>query len=361
VVEDRLQRVVSVTGTLAAEDQVSLGFKVPGRIETLDVDLGSRVRAGQALAQLAPVDYDLRVRQAESALQQARARLGLPPTGTDDSIDPHATAIVRSAKAVLDDARLTYDRIATFVTRGISARSELDAADAALKVADSRHQDALEEVRNRQAILAQRRSELELARQDLVDTRLVAPFPGMIRERSASLGQFVASGVPVVTLVRMHPLRLQADVPEREALAVRLGQDVRVRLEGDTRVYEGRVVRVSPVIDETSRSLRVEAEVANEAALIRPGSFASAEIVVASDTPALIVPQTAIVTFAGVEKVMAVENGRIVEKRIALGRRDAGRVEVLDGLTAGEVIVRQPGNLVDGEAVRIVSGEAPGD
>jgi RND family efflux transporter MFP subunit len=353
VVEDRLQRLVTVTGTLAAEDQVSLGFKVPGRLEMLPVDLGSQVQEGQVLARLLPVDYELRVRQAESALQQARARLGLAPDESVDDVDPQATAIVRQAKAVLDDAKLTYDRIATFVDRGISAKSELDAAAAALTVADSRHQDALEEVRNRQAILAQRRSELELARQDLVDTRILAPFAGMIRERSASLGQFVASGTPVVTLVRMHPLRLQADVPEREALAVRIGQEVRVRLEGDERVYAGRVARVSPVIDEATRSLRVEAEVANQAALIRPGSFATADIVVASDAAAVLVPSSAIVTFAGVEKVMTVEDGTIVEKRVSLGRRDNGRVEVLSGVATGAVVVTEPGNLVDGERVRI--------
>ncbi len=351
--EERLQRVVAVTGTLAAQDQVSLGFKVPGRIDTLDVDLGSRVQAGQRLARLLPVDYELRVRQAESGLQQARARLGLPPEGDSEDVDPDATAIVRQAKAVLDDARLTYDRLATFVQRGISAKSELDAADAALKVADSRHQDALEEVRNRQALLAQRKSELALAEQDLTDTVLVAPFSGMIRDRQASLGQFVAGGVPIVTLVRMHPLRLQADVPEREAMEVRVGQDVRVHLEGDAVVYAGRVVRVSPAIDETSRSLRVEAEVANQDARIRPGSFATAEIVVAASVPAIVVPLTSIVTFAGVDKVFTVVDGKVVERRVTLGRRESGRVEVLGGLDAGTPVIREPGNLVDGEAVRI--------
>lgn len=351
--DERLQRVVAVTGTLAAQDQVSLGFKVPGRIDTLDVDLGSQVQAGQRLARLLPVDYELRVRQAESGLQQARARLGLSPDGDNEDVDPEATAIVRQAKAVLDDAKLTYDRLATFVQRGISAKSELDAANAALKVADSRHQDALEEVRNRQALLAQRKSELALAEQDLVDTVLVAPFAGMIRDRQASLGQFVAGGVPIVTLVRMHPLRLQADVPEREAMEVRVGQEVRVHLEGDPEVYPGRIVRVSPAIDEASRSLRVEAEVANQNARIRPGSFATAEIVVAASVPAIVVPMTSIVSFAGVDKVLTVTDGKVVERRVTLGRREAGRVEVLDGLAAGEPVIREPGNLVDGEAVRI--------
>lgn len=351
--EERLQRVVAVTGTLAAQDQVSLGFKVPGRIETLDVDLGSRVQTGQTLARLLPVDFELRVQQSESGLKQARARLGLSPDGPEETVDPEGTAIVRQAKAVLDDAKLTYDRLATFVQRGISAKSELDAADAALKVADSRHQDALEEVRNRQAVLAQRKSELALARQALADTRLVAPFSGMIRDRQASLGQFVAAGVPIVTLVRMHPLRLQADVPERDAMEVRVGQTVQVHLEGDPDAYAGRIVRVSPAIDESSRSLRVEAEVANEAAKIRPGSFATAEIVVAASVPAVVVPASAIVTFAGVDKVLTIVEGKVAERRVTIGRREGGRVEIVDGLAAGDAVIREPGNLVDGEAVRI--------
>ncbi len=351
--EERLERVVAVTGTLAAQDQVSLGFKVPGRIDTIDVDLGSRVADGQTLARLVPVDYELRVQQAESAIQQARARLGLPPGDGDEDVDPEATAIVRQAKAVLDDAKLTYDRLATFVERGIAARSELDAADAALKVADSRHQDALEEVRNRQAVLAERKSELALARQQLEDTHLIAPFPGMIRERQASLGEFVAAGAPIVTLVRMHPLRLQADVPEREATQVRPGQEVHVHLEGDTTVYAGRIVRVSPAIDEASRSLRIEAEVDNRDARIRPGSFATAEIVVSADVPAVVVPVSAIVSFAGVDKVLTVVDGKVAERRVTIGRRQGERVEVVEGLEPEVLIIRQPGTLVDGEAVRV--------
>jgi RND family efflux transporter MFP subunit len=348
-----LVRTVTVTGTLAAEDQVALGFQVAGRVEAMAVDLGSRVQAGQVIARLAPVDFQLRVQQAEAALQQARARLGLDPRGASDQVEPESTAVVRQARAVLDEARLNHGRITTFVERGISSRAELDSADAALKVADGRYADALEEVRNRQALLMQRRTELELARQQLTDSTLLAPFSGVIRARAGSPGQYVTAGLPIATLVRMHPLRLQADVPERDASSVTVGQQVRVRAEGDATQYEGRVVRVSPAIDEQSRSLRIEAEVGNEAGTIRPGSFATADIVVASETPAIVVPASAIVTFAGVEKVLTVAAGKVVERRVELGRREGTSVEILRGLDAGELVIVEPGTLVDGEAVRV--------
>lgn len=351
--EAALVRAVTVTGTLAAEDQVALGFKVAGRIETINVDLGSRVQPGQVIARLVPVDFQLRVQQAEAALQQARARLGLDPKGTDERVDPEQTAVVRQARAVLDEAKLNHSRIKTFVDRGISSRAELDSADAALKVADGRYEDAVEEVRNRQALLSQRKTELAQARQELTDSTLLAPFGGVIRERTVSPGQYVNAGAPIATLVRMHPLRLQADVPEREASNVKVGQEVKVRVEGDPTAYAGRVVRVSPAIDEQSRSLRIEAEVANEAGTIRPGSFATADIVIAAGAPAIVVPSSAIVTFAGVEKVLTVADGKVVEKRVELGRREGASVEVLDGLQAGERVIVEPGNLVDGEAVRV--------
>jgi RND family efflux transporter MFP subunit len=351
--EAALVRAVTVTGTLAAEDQVAMGFKVAGRIQSINVNLGSRVAPGQTIATLAPVDFQLRVQQAEAALQQARARLGLDPTGQGGHVDPEKTPVVRQARAVLDEAKLSYSRVKTFVDRGISSKAELDSAEAALKVADGRYQDALEEVLNRQALLTQRKTELDQARQEMVDSILLAPFPGIIRERAVSPGQYVNAGAPIATLVRMHPLRLQADVPEREASNVKVGQEVKVRVEGDATVYPGRVVRVSPAIDEQSRSLRIEAQVGNEAATIRPGSFATGDIIVAASAPAIVVPSTAIVSFAGVEKVLTVADGKVVEKRVELGRREGRDVEITKGLNAGEPVIVEPGNLVDGETVRV--------
>jgi HlyD family secretion protein len=157
----------------------------------------------------------------------------------------------------------------------------------------------------------------------------------------------------VVTLVRLHPLRLRVAVPERDAPGVRVGQAVRVRLEGDSAEHTGRVARLSPTIQEQSRTLVVEAEVANPDGRLRPGAFARAEIVVEADRPAVLVPAAAIVTFAGLEKVIGVQDGKAVEKRIRTGRRVGDRVEILEGLAAGEPVVAEPGNLTGGQPVTV--------
>ena len=345
-----LVRTVIVTGTLAAEEQVVLSLKVTGRLQDLLVDLGSPVKKGEVIARLTPTDFELRVRQSEAALQQARARLGLSPVGDDDTVDPTRTALVRQAAAVLEEARLNHARISTFVQRGIAATADLESADSALQVADGRYQDALEEVQNRQAVLAQRRSEVALARQQLADTALASPIDGVVRERHAFAGEYRAAGTPIVTVVRQHPLRLQLPVPERAALDVKVGQLVRVTVEGDPTVYEGRIVRLSPAIVEGNRTLPVEAEVPNPRNQLRPGTFARAEIVISADA-GLVVPASALVTFAGVERVLSVEGGKVKELRVRTGRRMGNRVEIVDGLLPGTLVITEPGTLVDGTPV----------
>ena len=351
--QDTVARGAVVTGTLAAEDQVVLSFKVDGRISDIAVDLGSRVRKGQTLARLDPTDFRLRVRQAEAALQQGRARLGLSPDGTDDRVDAEHTPLVRQAHAMLDEARRSRDRMVMLWERQLIARAELDTATATLQVADGRYQDAIEEVRNRQAVLAERRSELAIARQQLLDSELKAPLDGAVRQRHVSAGEYLAAGSPTVTVVRIHPLRLRLAVPERMAADVRLGQYVNVKVEGGKAVYRGQVVRLSPAINEEDRTLMVEAEVPNEHDELRPGAFAEAEIVTQAEEQAVFVPVSSVVTFAGIEKVMTVRDGLSLEKRVQTGRRLGDRVEIVEGLKSEELVVVEPGNLVGGQPVTV--------
>jgi RND family efflux transporter MFP subunit len=293
------------------------------------------------------------VRQAEAALQQGRARLGLSPDGADDRVDPEHTPLVRQAHAMLDEARRSRDRMVTLWERQLIARAELDAATATLQVAEGRYEDAIEEVRNRQAVLAERRSELAIARQQLLDSELKAPLDGAVRQRHTSAGEYLAAGSPVVTVVRIHPLRLRLAVPERVAADVRVGQQVNVKVEGDRAVYHGQVVRLSPAISEEDRTLLVEAEVPNEHGQLRPGAFAEAEIVTAAEEQAVFVPASSIVTFAGIEKVMTVRDGLSVETRVQTGRRSEDRVEIVEGLKPEELVVVEPGNLVGGQPVTV--------
>jgi RND family efflux transporter MFP subunit len=353
VLRSSVERVVSVTGALAAYNQATLSMKVPGRLRDIEVDLGSYVRKGQRIAQVDPQDYQLRLQQAEAALAQARARLGLPVNGNDDRVDPEQTGAVRQARAVMEEARVNRGRSESLLSQGLISASQFDSIDANYKVVFSRYQDSLEEIRNREALLAQRRSELALARQQLADTTIYAPFDGAIQQRQSSIGEYLAAGTPVAILVQMDPLRLRAEVPERYASRIKNGQNVRVTVEGDSNTYVGQIVRLSPAISEQDRMLLVEAEVANNGRL-RPGSFVRANIITDPRGTAMTVPPSAIVTFAGIEKVLQVREGKILERPVTTGQKSSEWVEIVSGVAPGEKVVLEPGNLQGGQLVTIV-------
>jgi RND family efflux transporter MFP subunit len=348
---EKIVRAVEATGTLAARERIALAMRVTGRLQEVKVDLGDLVRRGDVIAQIDPTDLRIAVQQATAALQQARIRLGLPAEGNSETVVEAQTPTVRQANATLLEARLRRERAQLLFDQKLIPPSDLEAAQAAYQVADSRYQDAIEEIRNRQAQLAQRRADLEMARQQLTYAVLTAPADGAVVERVASAGQFISAGSPVASIVTIHPLRLRLPVPERAAAHVRAGQRVRLRLDQETQAFYGTVTRLSPAIDEESRTLMVEAEVPNESGRLRPGSFVRAAILAEAGEPALLIPSSALVTFAGIEKVMSVEGGRVVEKPVRTGWREGDRLEILEGLEAGTPVVLRPGNLTGGQRV----------
>lgn len=347
-----MERTVTATGLLRADEAATLSVKIAGRLRNLAVDIGSVVKRGDVIAQVEPRDYELRLQQAAAALSQARATVGLTLDGTDDTFDPEKTSAVKEAKAVLNEATRNRDRVLQLSRDGVLSQSEFDTVEAAHTVALNRYEAAGEEARTRQAVLAQRRAEFDLAKQQLTDTSLRAPFDGVIQSRLANLGEFLAAGSPVARLVKTDPLRLRLEVPERDAAAIRLSQRVRLTVEGDTNVHSGALTRVSPAIDDQTRMLLVEADVRNDGTL-RPGLFARAQIVTRENEEGLSIPVGALITFAGLEKVVVVQDGKAREIRVTTGRRGRGWIEIVAGLKAGETVVIEPGNLRTGEAVTV--------
>ena len=345
-----VERTVAAVGSLAAYEQATMSVKVAGRMQEVAIDLGAVVKKGQVIAKLEPREYEVKLQQSEALLAQARARLGLPLENSDDKVDPAKTSVVREAAAVMQEAKRNLDRIVKLSKQGVSSQSELEAVESAYEVALSRHKDALEEIRNRQALLAQRLAEVAIARQQLEETNIKAPFDGIVQERKANIGEYLIIGAPVATVVRTDVLRLRLEVPERSAALIKEGHAVRLMVTGDTNVYKGEIRRLSPMLNELSRMLVVEADVPNPGRL-RPGFFAQADIVVNANEPALTVPLDSLVVFAGVEKVISIKEGKAHERPIKTGRKGSNWVEIVSGLKAGEPVIRNPGNLRTGDLI----------
>jgi RND family efflux transporter MFP subunit len=352
---ETIPETVSATGELFAEDQATIGVKVAGRIAKLYVDLGSRVEAGQVIAELEKEDYEFRVRQAEALVEQTRARLGLGAKD-GDQVDPANTAIVRQADAALREARLMQGNADKLFKEGVASNVDYQRAGVALQAAEARYQAAIEEIHRLRAELIERRAALALARQYLADTVVRAPFTGAITRRQATLGEYLPVNAPVAVLVRWHPLRIRLEVPERQASKIRLGQRVDVQVETSNAGRSGRVVRLSPAIDVQNRSLRVEGEIPNEDAALRAGSFVEGVITVDPTAQGIAVPSKALMSFAGIHRIFAIESDILADRQLKLGRRlPDDRVEVVSGLKPGDQIVLDPNDrLTAGHRVQIV-------
>jgi HlyD family secretion protein len=357
VARSMFEQVVEVSGTLAADEQAMLATKVAGRLATIEVDFASPVKAGQLVAQIETTDYEFGVEQAAAALGQARAQLGLPSKGSKGRLDVDATAIVRQARATLEEARASEARLVKLAEEGLAPQADLDAARATLLRAEASIESAREEVRLREAQVRQRETELEIARQRLADTAIRSPLDGFVQARRASKGEYLAAGAPVAEVVRIDPLRLRLAVPEREAVSLKAGQQVRVRVSGQSKgggasEHTGVVARLAPSLDAQSRSLMIEADIENPGTL-RPGNFVQARIIVGQrNVPT--VPEAAVVTFAGLQKVLLVDGGKAVERPVTTGDVRDGRVEILSGVKDGDLVVAEPGALQQGQSVHVV-------
>lgn len=307
-----MERVLQVVGTLSGHEEATVAAQVAGQIEKCHVDIGDRVSAGQELALIDKTSYEVLAQQSAANLARAKAS---------------AANAVQNLK-----------RIEELQRDSIASASELD--------------QAVAEVGQTQADVKAAEATEAIARLNLDRSHVRAPFDGAIAMRVATAGNFVSIGNPIVRVVKTDPLRLRLDVPERDSGLVRTGQSVRLLVEGDTNAYTGRLSRLAPAVRENDRMLLVEADVPNPGAL-RVGLFARAQIIVSQDDPGLSVPLGSLVTFAGIEKVVAVQNGKAAERNVTTGRRGSDWVEIIAGLKAGETVVLDPAGIRTGQPLTI--------
>lgn len=359
-------RTVRVQGSLLAYENAVIGSKLAGRVESVEVDLGSIVKRGQPLVMLDRSELDLRVRLARSQLQQACAAIDLTPDEDEAQVKLENAAPVMLERAMLDEAQTALDRNKPLVASRAITSSQLDTLVAALRAAQARYNSALNTVREQIALIGVRRTELAIAQQQLTDAVILAPFDGVVDERRISPGEYVQVGQAVVTLIRSDRLRFTAGVPESKAGDVRLGQQVALEVAGVENPPPAVVSRVSPIVMQSSRSVRIEADVPNSPAKLQAGLFAEADIVVDLTAQALAAPASAVSQFAGVQKVWRVADGKASQVTVRTGRENDGLIEILSGLAAGDTVVTEADDGHDGPvivssspAAKTAAGQAP--
>ena len=353
VQEEVVRRRVQAVGSLYALEESTISAEVEGRIERVLVDVGDMVREGQTLVTLEKTEFEYERDRQRATVRQVRAELGMGP---NDPLprDPAQVAFVQRAAADLFDAEQKYRRAEQLFRDQLISQQQLDEASARFKGARAAHDLALQEVERLKASLQSSEAASKLAEKKLADTSIRAPFPGAIKERSVSPGEYLKVQSPVMVIVRTDQLRARLAVPEKWAGTVKIGTTVDVHVEAyPGEVFQGRLARINPTVAQDSRTFGVEALLANPSGRLKPGFFIQAMIPSNLEEKTLLIPEQAVTYRYGVYKVFVPNGPRVAERPIKPGTQESARVEVLEGLRAGErVAVPVEGELRDGAAVR---------
>ena len=324
---------VALPATTNAFQAADIFARASGYVAERDVDIGSRVKAGDLLAVITAPELDHQIAQAEASLAQAKASR-------------------RQTKANRELARVTWGRDSVLVKQGWATQQQGDT--------DRLNYTAQQQAKQvNDAAIRSQEAQLLVLRQQKAYQQVVAPFDGVVTRRNIDVGSLVqadaTSGTFMFTLTRSDVMRIRLYVPQDAAIGVKPGVDTVVRVpEIPDHTFPGKVARIADALDPATRTLMTEIDVPNPDGELSPGVYCTVELKIPRRTPSLIVPAGAIVFDRDGLRVLVVEDG-VAHSRKIIEIRDLGtEVEVSDGVKQGDqVVLTPPVDLEDGSRVQV--------
>jgi multidrug efflux pump subunit AcrA (membrane-fusion protein) len=353
VKEETIHRSVEVVGTLAAVDEVTVSAEAEGRVSRILADLGDRVSAGQPLVELDREKPQYNLDQQKAAFARALAKFGAADTAHLPPIEK--TPDVQKAQAELVQAKQGFDRAEELHRKQLVPRQTLDDAQTMLQSKQASYDSALQNAKNLRADIDASEAAMKLADRQLRDTAIRAPFDGYIQKRLISLGEYVKVQTPAMAVVKIDPLKVTAEIPEKMAPWIKLDQAVELHVDAYAdKAIAGKVSRISPAVNPATRAFPFEALVPNAAALLKPGTFARVHIESGKIDQVMTLTYAAIQYRYGVNRVFVVTGDRLIARELKVGERLGDRIEILGGLKSGEqVAVTDVDKLADGDRVQL--------
>ena len=320
VVRADLADKVSFTGNIKARNDVDVFSKVSGRIESLPVQIGDKVKAGQVLAVIEHKESGWQARASEAAVEVAKANLA--------------------------GAKLNHDRTMALFNGGSGTQAAVDQVKVALALSEAQ--------------LAQAQAAKGLAEQNLANATVIAPIGGTVIRRPVNLGANVGPNTVLVTIQDVETLKLEASVDAPTFARIKKGLPVEVTVDSlPGEAFPGRVSLLSPALDVTTRRAALELEIDNSGGKLLPNMFASADVIVGNLKGAVAAPQAALFLSGGAPAVFRIRNGVAEVVRPVFGPADHGIVAVVSGLDEGDLLaITGQASLADGAKVKVATEAA---
>jgi membrane fusion protein (multidrug efflux system) len=310
-----LEATVEAPGSFIPYEEASIAAQTAGPVTAVRIEEGSRVAEGAVIVTLDAEKAELGVKQAEAMLAQAKANY------------ERSKSDLARKQTLLNDKTVAPNVYDAFKAQYDAAAAGVDAAESAL----------------------------QLAKRRLADMKVVAPFAGIVRDKRVSVGQYVREGDVLFVLMKVDPLKLQFDVPEKYADRLVAGQQVRAAVAAlPGQEFTGTIRTVFPSVAVQTRTIRVDASVPNPGYRLKPGFYATVRVPLTRLPGSLVVPRSALVRHEGTENVFVVRGDRAELVRIQTGAETADRVEVVSGLSAtDQVVVTGADTLRSGDRVQV--------
>ena len=308
-----IESSLEISGTLTPRTRVAVKPKLPGTLEQILVDIGDAVTEGQTIATLDRREIDAQVDAAIAAVGVAKAAL-------------------ETAEASLANAVLEHDRAKNLFDKGALPRQRLDGADTAHRAAVAQRDLAT-------ANLAQANAALRRAREVQKNATITSPLTGYVVERNYDAGAMPGE-MPIVVVADLRQMKLEAGVSELEAGRLRQGLHARVEVQAKPgQTFAGQLAAIAPEVDERNRHFKIEVRVPNEGRTLLSGMYATARIIEATATNAVLVPKEAVTTKGGKRVALKVTGNTVTEVPVTEGLADGQRVQIKTGLHAGDLVL----------------------
>ncbi|MBE9177052.1 efflux RND transporter periplasmic adaptor subunit [Oculatella sp. LEGE 06141] len=357
-----IEETLEYTGTTEPVSQVVVRPQVEGQLLALNVDVGDRIQRGQTIARLDDGLLVAAVREAEAELAARRSEVA------------QAQAQVSDAQTLVEQARLQYQqatadarRLQSLAGEGAISIQEAETAQTAMQTAEQAVRSAQEQVRTRQQAIVAAQGRVN-AQEAIVDeasrrrsyTQLSSPITGLVLERAAEPGNLIQPGDSLLQLGDFSSVKVIVQVSDRAVSSVQVGQSATVRLDAfANQAFDGRITRISPAANPVARLIPIEVTIPNPDGRIGSGMLARVSFE-SSNADRVVVPEAALNASEGeTPSTLFVvegegENARAIARRVQVGERANGQVEILSGLEPGEAfIARSSDSLTDGQSVRL--------
>ena len=359
VIRGDLVQTVVASGHIETPYRVEIGSQVTGTVSDVRVDEGQAVTQGQVLVTLESNESTAALVQAQGAVAQAQARM----RQLTEVTLPSAQQTLKQAQSTLVNAQETYNRVAALLSSGFQTKAAQEDAQKTLDIARAQVRSAELQVYTNsadgsdyvmaQTQLAQAKATLASAEARLAYMTIAAPRPGVLISRNVERGTVVQPGKALMVLAPVGDVQVVLQIDEKNLGLIALGQSALISADAyPGKTFPAKVTYINPSVDITRASVEVKLTAASPPDFIRQDMTVSADIEVASKADTLVAPTRAVHDLTSTPWVMKVADGRAQKVPVDAGLRAVGKVEILNGATAGDKLIPVTSGLAPGARVR---------